>query len=114
DSVLSRLAFYVAKSSTKLPEYAVWSLIAETIDFVIHIDLVRNRASAAPRRQVTSILEIGGRGADGGVRSTEVWGTDDDGRLVQRAPLEQRHVRRLRLAGIADDVFVPNDSLVLR
>lgn len=114
DSVLSRLAFYVAKSSTKLPEYAVWSLIAETIDFVIHIDLVRNRASAAPRRQVTSILEIGGRGADGGVRSTEVWGTDDDGRLVQRAPLEQRHVRRLRLAGIADDVFVPNDDLVLR
>lgn len=114
DSVLSRLAFYVAKSNTKLPEYAVWSLIAETIDFVIHIDLVRNRASAAPRRQVTSILEIGGRGADGGVRSTEVWGTDDDGRLVQRAPLEQRHVRRLRLAGIADDVFVPNDNLVLR
>ena len=42
EAVLSRLAFYVAKSNTKLPEYAVWSLIAETIDFVIHIDLVRN------------------------------------------------------------------------
>ena len=39
----SRLAFYVAKSNTKLPEYAVWSLISETIDFVVHIDLVRNR-----------------------------------------------------------------------
>ena len=26
----------------RLPEYTVWSLIAETIDFVIHIDLVRN------------------------------------------------------------------------
>jgi pilus assembly protein CpaF len=114
DSVLSRLAFYVAKSNTKLPEYAVWSLISETIDFVVHIDLVRNRPGEPPRRQVTSILEIGGRGPDGGVRSTEVWGTDDAGRLVQRAPLERRHVRRLRLAGISDDLFVPNDDLVLR
>ncbi|HSB88029.1 MAG TPA: ATPase, T2SS/T4P/T4SS family, partial [Ilumatobacteraceae bacterium] len=42
DAVLSRLAFYVAKSNTKLPEYAVLNLIAETIDFVIHIDLIRN------------------------------------------------------------------------
>ena len=52
EAVLSRLAFYVAKSNTKLPEYAVWSLIAETIDFVIHIDLVRNtecRLAAAVR-----------------------------------------------------------------
>ncbi len=114
DSVLSRLAFYVAKSNTKLPEYAVWSLISETIDFVVHIDLVRNRGRVAPRRQVTSILEIGGRGPDGGVRSTEVWGTDETGRLVQRAPLEQRHVRRLRLSGIPDGLFVPNDDLVLR
>jgi Flp pilus assembly CpaF family ATPase len=114
DSVLSRLAFYVAKSNTKLPEYAVWSLISETIDFVVHIDLVRNRRGDAPQRRVTSILEIGGRGADGGVRSTEVWSTDEHGRLVQRAPLERRHVRRLRLAGIGDGLFVPNDGLVLR
>ena len=48
EAVLSRLAFYVAKSNTKLPEYAVWSLIAETIDFVIHIDLVRNTKPDSP------------------------------------------------------------------
>jgi Flp pilus assembly CpaF family ATPase len=114
DAVLSRLAFYVAKSNTKLPEYAVWSLIAETIDFVIHVDLVRNTSDEAPRRRVTSIVEFGGRGADGGVRSTEVWGLDDQNRLVQRAPLEQRHVRRLRIAGISDGLFIPNDGLVLR
>jgi Flp pilus assembly CpaF family ATPase len=112
DSVLSRLAFYVAKSNTKLPEYAVWSLIAETVDFVVHIDLVRNRGGGTPQRRVTSILEVGGRGPDGGVRSTEVWGMDDHGRLVQRVPLERRHVRRLRLAGISDALFVPNDELV--
>ncbi len=62
---------------------------------------------------MTSIVEVGGRGADGGVRSTEVWGLDEHGRLVQRAPLERRHVRRLRLAGIGDALFVPNDALVL-
>ena len=105
---------YVAKSDTKLPEYAVWSLISETIDFVVHIDLVRNTLDAAPRRQVTSIVEFGGRGLDGGVRSTEVWGLDDDGCFVQRAPLEQRHVRRLRMAGVSDGLFVPNDGLAMR
>lgn len=114
ESVLSRLAFYVAKSQTKLPEYAVWSLISETIDFVIHIDLVRNNRDEAPRRRVTSILEFGGRGADGGVRSTEVWGLDSIGRLVQKAPLEDRHTRRLRLSGISEAIFVPNDGLAVR
>ncbi len=116
DVVLSRLAFYVAKSNTKLPEYAVWSLIADTIDFVVHIDLVRNdgRAgrSASPQRRVTSIVEFGGRGPDGGVRSTEVWGLDDAGEMVQRAPLEQRHLRRLRLAGVPEHLYQPNDALV--
>ena len=114
EAVLARLAFYVAKSNTKLPEYAVWSLIAETVDFVIHIDQVRNVAGAPPRRQVTSIVEFGGRGADGGVRTTEVWGLDERGALVQQAPLEQRHLRRLRLAGINEALFVPNDAMVGR
>lgn len=114
DAVLARLAFYVAKSNTKLPEYAVWSLIAETVDFVIHIDQVRNVDGSATRRQVTSIVEFGGRGADGGVQATEVWGIDERGVLVQQAPLEQRHVRRLRLAGINEGLFIPNDALVDR
>ena len=53
DVVLQRLAYYVSKSNTNLPEFAVWSLIAQTVDFVIHIDLVRNeierRCTGAPR-----------------------------------------------------------------
>ena len=108
EAVLSRLAFYIAKSNTKLPEYAVWALIAETIDFVVHIDLVRNDGSGPPQRKVTAIVEFGGRGPDGGVRSTEVWGIDETNQLVQRAPLEQRHLRRLRMAGIDEGLFVPN------
>ena len=110
EAVLSRLAFYVAKSNTKLPEYAVWSLISETIDFVVHIDLVRNTTDEAPQRRVTSIVEFGGRGPEGGVRSTEVWGLDETGALVQQAPLEQRHIRRLRMAGISESLFIPNDT----
>ncbi|MEY2415763.1 MAG: pilus assembly protein CpaF [Ilumatobacteraceae bacterium] len=111
DAVLSRLAFYVAKSNTKLPEYAVWSLIAETIDFVIHIDLVRH-ANGAPQRRVTSIVEYGGRGETGGVRSTETWGMNELNQFVQRNPLSEHHVRRLRLAGVSDGMFVPNDAMV--
>jgi Flp pilus assembly CpaF family ATPase len=114
EAVLSRLAFYVAKSNTKLPEYAVWSLIAETIDFVIHIDLVRNTDAGSPQRCVTSIVEYGGRGESGGVRSTETWGMNELGQFVQRNPVSEHHLRRLRLAGVADGLFVPNDGLAAR
>jgi Flp pilus assembly CpaF family ATPase len=107
DAVLSRLAFYIAKSNTKLPEYAVWALIAETVDFVVHIDLVRNIHDDAPQRRITSIVEFGGRGPDGGVRTTETWGLDAAGRLVQLNPLNERHLRRLRLAGVPEGLFVP-------
>ena len=114
EAVLSRLAFYVAKSNTKLPEYAVWSLIAETIDFVIHIDLVRHANGASPQRCVTSIVEYGGRGETGGVRSTETWGMNELNQFVQRNPLSEHHVRRLRLAGVSDGLFVPNDAMATR
>jgi pilus assembly protein CpaF len=107
DSVLSRLAFYVAKSQTQLPEYAVWGLIAHTVDFVVHIDLVRNGSASAPRRQVTSILEVGGRGEASGVRTTELWALDDAGRLMQTTPLSEQHRRRLRLSGEDESLFVP-------
>ena len=107
DIVLDRLAYYVSKSNTHLPEFAVWSLIAQTVDLVVHIDLVRNADDdeAPPVRRVTSILEVGGLGEAGGVASTEVWGLDDDGRLVQTAPLNRRHVERLRRAGYSTAQF---------
>ena len=74
-------AYYVSKSNTSLPEFAVWSLIAQTVDFVVHIDLVRNAVERRRAvRRVTSIIEVGGLGEAGGVSSTEVWGIDDDGR----------------------------------
>jgi len=107
DIVLQRLAYYVSKSNTSLPEFAVWSLIAQTVDFVVHIDLVRNAVEEqAAVRRVTSIIEVGGLGEAGGVSSTEVFSIDDVGdELVQIAPLSQRHLSRLRLAGYAPDLF---------
>jgi Flp pilus assembly CpaF family ATPase len=107
DVVVQRLAYYVSKSNTSLPEFAVWSLIAQTVDFIVHIDLVRNEADdhSAPMRRVTSIIEIGGLGERGGLASTEVWGIDGAGALAQLAPLSQRHLQRLRLAGYDAGLF---------
>jgi Flp pilus assembly CpaF family ATPase len=109
DVVVQRLAYYVSKSDTSLPEFAVWSLIAQTVDFIVHIDLVRNETddSTAPIRQVTSIIEIGGLGERGGLATTEVWGIGDDGALAQIAPLSPRHLQRLRLAGYDPQLFAP-------
>lgn len=106
DIVLQRLAYYVSKSNTNLPEFAVWSLIAQTVDFVVHIDLVRNAAADQPPvRRVTSIIEVGGLGEAGGVSSTEVWGLGDADELVQVAPLSTRHLKRLRQSGYSPDSF---------
>ena len=106
DVVVQRLAYYVSKSNTSLPEFAVWSLIAQTVDFVVHIDLVRNDGGdGAPLRRVTSIIEIGGLGEQGGLATTEVWGIGREGELVQQAPLSARHLKRLQLAGFDQDLF---------
>ncbi len=107
DIVLQRLAYYVSKSNSSLPEFAVWSLIAQTVDFVVHVDLVRNAVDDQPPvRRVTSIVEVGGLGEAGGVSSTEVWALDEYGEeLAQVAPLSQRHLTRLRLAGYRPEQF---------
>ena len=106
DVVIQRLAYYVSKSDTSLPEFAVWSLIAQTVDFVIHIDLVRNEEhDGAPVRRVTSIIEVGGLGERGGLATTEVWGVGSEGELAQQAPLSARHLHRLRLSGYDPTLF---------
>ena len=108
---LTRLAYYVAKSNTKLPEYAVWNQIAGTIDFVVHIDLVRNQGDGPPVRRVTSIREVAGLGERGGVASTELFGVNDQGVLVQRCALEAGHASRMRLAGFDPARFVPEQHV---
>lgn len=112
DIVLQRLAYYVSKSNTSLPEFAVYSLISQTVDFVVHIDLVRNAVEdRAPQRRVTSIIEVGGLGEAGGVSSTEIWALGSDDELTQVAPLSQRHLARLRLAGYPPELFAVSGGL---
>lgn len=126
DIVMARLAYYVAKSNVSLPEYAVWSLIAQTVDFVIHIDLVRNvgdpitagttlqgheRPVGGPVRRITSIIEIGGRSENGTVATTEIWRTDAVHGLVMAAPLSIPHRRRLELAGYRVDELFAHEPL---
>lgn len=111
DVVIQRLAYYVSKSDTSLPEFAVWSLIAQTVDFVVHIDLVRNELDdSAPVRRVTSIIEVGGLGERGGLATTEVWSIGPTGSLVQVAPLSHRHLQRLRLAGYDTQLFAHSEG----
>jgi hypothetical protein len=89
----------------------VWSLIAQTVDFIVHVDLVRNvEQSMGATRRVTSLIEVGGLGEAGGIASTEVWGVDDDGSLRQMAPLSTRHLRRLRLDGHPPELFAIADD----
>jgi pilus assembly protein CpaF len=116
DVVLHRLAYYVAKSQTTLPEFAVWSLISQTVDFVIHIDLVRNASDGEmpSRRRVTSIVEVGGQGERGGVASSEVWGLDDSGEFRQFLPLMPRHLRQLALSGYRAEIFAPRAEVWAR
>lgn len=116
DVVLHRLAYYVAKSKTVLPEFAVWSLISQTVDFVIHIDLVRNASNddAPARRRVTSIIEVGGPGERGGVASSEVWGIDDLGEFQQLIPLAPRHLKQLAMAGYRPELFAPRAEVWVR
>ena len=112
ESALPRLAYYIGKANGTLPEYAMWSLIAETLDYVIHVDLIRNSTDGhqAPQRRVTSVIEIGGLGERGGVRSTELWATDDTGQLARTSSaMSERHARRLRLAGFDPRQFPPSD-----
>ena len=106
DVVLQRLAYYVAKSNTKLPEFAVWSLIAQTVDFVIHIDLVRN---VVERRRARAPCDVDHRdrrarrarwaGGDRGLGDRRRGNADAAGAAVGASPPAAAS-RRLRPAAV--------------
>lgn len=107
---MSRLALYIARSNVSMPEWATWELIANSVDFIFHIDLARNVSddTLPAVRRLTSITEIGGRGESGGVATSELWGFDPSaGRLRPQAPLSPAKQRRLSLAGYDPAQFVP-------
>jgi Flp pilus assembly CpaF family ATPase len=96
--VLSRLAYYVAKSDTRLAEFAIWNLISQTVDFIFHIDLIRNTRHGPPQRRLTSVLEVGGLARGGSVETRQIWGPDEQGNPGWTAPLSNSAQRRMALA----------------
>ncbi|MEY2443752.1 MAG: hypothetical protein QOE00_332, partial [Ilumatobacteraceae bacterium] len=42
----------------------------------------------------------------------ETWGMNELHQFVQRNPLSQQHTRRLRLAGVPDGSFIPNERML--
>ena len=71
DVVLQRLAYYVAKSNARLPEFAVWNLIAQTVDFV---DPHRSRPQRRRRRRARPPRDLDHRGG----RSRRTWRSRGD------------------------------------
>lgn len=128
DIVIARLAYYVAKSRTALAEYAVWSLIAQSVDFVLHLDLVRNtidprtaageergdrrdQSGTRPQRRLETIIAVDGLGERGGVRSSDICRFDGQGRLDHLVPLPARHRRRLERAGyVLEELLAPLET----
>ena len=94
-NVFSRLALYTTMAPEKLPKDATNQLIAESLDFVVH--LARNPQG---QRFVTSIREVTGAEGDM-VSSNELWAPGHDRRAVPSAPMTD--VRRERLMGAGFD-----------
>ena len=113
DAVIHRLAYYVAKAQTSLPEYAVWNLIAHTIDLIVHVDVVGS-ASRGAQRRVTSVLEVGPVGERGVPSMSELLTWDPSAQvLVARAPVSQRLAERIRVrhATSATRIVVGNHEM---
>lgn len=94
-NVFSRLALYTTMAPEKLPKDATNQLIAESLDFVVH--LARDHRG---QRFVTSIREITGAEGDM-VVSNEIWTPGVDKRAVPSAPMTD--VRRDRLVKVGFD-----------
>jgi len=102
EAVIHRLAYYVAKAQTSLPEFAVWNLIAHTVDLVVHVDAITPRDSPrgqplTPVRRVTSVIEIGPVGERGVPTMSDVlvWDAAHDA-LRAKSPLSSRLIDRIR------------------
>lgn len=63
-----RLALYSMMSEHQMTRETVQRLIGSSVDFIVHI------ANNNGHRSITSIREVTGNGADGGIESSEIWG----------------------------------------
>jgi len=89
----SRLATYAVQAPERLPMEATNLMVANAVDFVVHLD-----ADARSRRAVSSVREVvDAEGAH--ISSNEVYRPGPDGRAVPGAPLRSDTLDDLVAAG---------------
>ena len=89
----SRLAIYAVQAPERLPMEATNLMVANAVDFVVHLD-----ADARSRRAVSSVREVvDAEGAH--ISSNEVYRPGPDGRAVPGAPLRSDTLDDLVAAG---------------
>ena len=81
----SRMVAIGLTSTHRLPADATHALIADAVDFVVHLTLV-DPTVAAGRRVVSSVREICGLGENGRITSNEVFVPDTGGRARPAVP----------------------------
>lgn len=99
--VFSRLASYAIQAPERLSAEATNQMVAEAIDFVVHVEQrpLRSAPHGPSVRYVSSVREVDqARGLS--VGSTEIWRPGPDGPAVPFAPVSELHHRRERFADI--------------
>jgi pilus assembly protein CpaF len=96
---LDKLALYLGTGEDRLPPEVAHNQLHQAIDFVVHLDRL-----ADGRRVLSELVEVAG--FDGRRCTTNLIASrDHDGRLHTFRRLEQRHLRRLAVAGFDDAVL---------
>jgi pilus assembly protein CpaF len=95
-AAVSRMVAIGLTSAHRLPAEATHALIADAVDFVVHLDLV-DANLAAGRRVVASVREILELGEGGRVTSNEIFSPGPDGRA--RPAVDPRCLPDLTAAG---------------
>ncbi len=103
----SRMVAIGLTSTHRLPADATHALIADAVDFVVHLTLV-DPAVAAGRRVVSSIREICGLGENGRITSNEIFTPDTGGRA--RPAVAPQCLPDLIAAGFDPDLLTPPAS----
>ena len=95
-AAFSKIATYALRSAEHIPVEATNRMVAESIDFVVHVGRARDG-----QRQVRSVREVTGA-SSGEVNSTEVFATN--GSDTARPCAEFQYSTRQRLASAGFDL----------
>ncbi len=103
EGVFRKLAMYAMQTPQRLPLEATNLLVANAVDFVVHLDADRG-VDRRPCRYVTSVREV--LDADGSIiASNEIFRPGPDGRAVPGVPMRASTLRDLVDAGLDETLL---------